>query len=474
MNGNFEHIESNACSGFSIVESDDVQGLVQLARANNVKFIFRKGAKDKNSPPEEFFFHIGNVLYKIKAQGYLRLDDFCSAVEKKFPSAQEFYDAQGKGFDSYEEFKHSKGVDAGSKFIFDEAKEAGFVKGFDSFLKKYNYYKVRKFTAEIPPDINSALTLFEFAKSKGFKQYNEFESCYDAGYPNADLFADAKAKGFKTAEEYFDASAKGFTVPAEYAFAKEKLIHSQKEYDDYRYLKAGQAHHLSFDEFHLLELLKETENGKKLSLKQIRDLLAADQEKYKRGFSGSSQKILPNWYVQKIGTEDQLHGFFCNNADVKKIGTYSPNEKMFEVFRQANTKVYIDGSNVAHNTSGNRIPYYKNIRLMVEELKDTWNFSDIVVIADASLKHKAKDSDELNRIKKTAQYHESPSHTSADKFLLDYIHREKCIVISNDTFTDWKEKDFWVRKNIDRLRIAFMIKEDAVSLYGIERFSKVK
>ena len=485
MNGNFEHIEATEYSGFACIESGDVAGLVHLAEASHVKFIFRKGAKDKDSAPEEFFFHAASVVYKIKAQGYIHLEDFYHAVVKKFPSSEEFYEAKKKGYDSYEEFKHSKGASDGGKETFDEAKSAGFVHGFDIFEKKYAQYKANKHTALIEEDINSPLKLYEYAQRKGFSNWHDFERAYDAHYPDAAVFSDATAKGFKTADDYFDAVNKGFTVPLEYTMAKEKMIGTKKEYDDYRYLKACNSHpvenssngtnHLSYDEFHLLELLKEMENGKKLLLRQIRNALEDDQEKYKRTFTGSTVKVLPSWYIQKIGKEESLHAFLSNNADVKKLGTYNPKDKIFEIFREGNTKVYIDASNVGHNGNRNdRVAFYKNIRLVVQELKDAWNFPEIVVIADASLRHKAKDTDELARIKKLAQYHEAPSKTQADKFLLDYIHREKCIIVSNDTFSDWKENDFWIRKNIDRLRIPFMIKDDAVSLYGIEKHSKAK
>src|SRR5208283_2750650 len=129
----------------------------------------------------------------------------------------------------------------------------------------------------------------------------------------------------------------------------------------------------------------------------------------------------------------------------------------------------VDASNVAHNSAANGklIPMFRNIRMLVQEL-GLWKFTDITVIADASLRHKAKDVDELNRIKKLATYLESPSHTSADKFLLDLIHHEKCIIISNDAFSDWQQKDFWVKQNIDKIRVPFMIKDDKVLFFGIE------
>lgn len=473
MNSIFEHIEANDFSGFAAIETTDVIGLVRLAEANHVKFIFRKGAKDKASAPEEFFFHVGSIVYRIKAHEFLTLDDFCLATEKKFPTAQEYYEGKKSGFDSYEEYKHSKTAGGAAKETFDEAKSAGFVRGFDFFTKKYNTYKSHKHTSIIDADIDSPLKLYEYAKRKGFQNYNSFETAYDAGYPEMTIYNEALAKGFKSSDDFFDAVNKGFTMPSEYETAKEKRIATKKEYDDYCFLKSGNFRNIGFDEFQSLQLMKGFENGKKLTIKQLREYLSSEQEKYKRTFNGNDMKILPMWYIQKIANDELLHNFLCNNPEVKKLGSYNQKDKTFEIFIKSKTKVYVDASNVAHNTSGSKIVLYKNIRLVLQELA-VWKFTDIVVIADASLKHKAKDIDELDKVKKLAEYHESPSHTSADKFLLEFIHHDKCIIVSNDTFSDWQKKDYWVRTHIDNIRVPFLIKSDRVVFDGIEKHATLE
>jgi len=52
---------------------------------------------------------------------------------------------------------------------------------------------------------------------------------------------------------------------------------------------------------------------------------------------------------------------------------------------------------------------------------------------------------------------QSPARTSADNFIIKYAKEKNAIIISNDTFSDWKEKDAWVKLNIDKYRIPFMI-----------------
>ena len=471
----FEHIEAENFSGFASIEVTDILGFVHLAEANNQKFIFRSGAKDKQSAPEEFYFPVTQLIFKIKAQGYILVEDFYSATVKKFPGASEYYEARKSGFDSYEEFKHSKDAGSnGSRESFEIAKAAGFVKGYEVFLKKYNTYKLYKHTASIDDCIDNPVKLFEYAQRKNFKTYSEFEKAHDAGYPDSAIYSEAFAKGFKSADDFFEAVQKGFSLPTELDEAKRMMIASKKELDDYRYLKAGNFRAIAFDEHHLLMLLREYENGSKFTLTELRNLLTIEQEKYKRGFSGNDLKVLPVWYSQKIQTEEKLLVFMTKDAEIKNFGTYDAANATYEIFRLNKTKVYVDASNVAHNSGGKdkSVPFFKNLRLIVEELKH-WKFRDIIVIADASLRHKAKDTNELERIKKLAEYHESPSHTSADKFLLELIHREKCIIISNDTFSDWQRKDYWVKKNIDKLRVPFFIKDNHVILTGIEHHAKL-
>jgi hypothetical protein len=468
MNAQFEHIDVTEFNGFSIIESNDVIGLVRLAEFSNVKFIFRKGAKDKESASEDFFFHIGNIIYKIKANDFLSLNDYCNATVKKFPTAQDYYEAKKKGFDLFEDYKHSRSAGGAEKEVYEEAKSAGFVRGFDSFQKKYSKYKSFKHTNGIPTDLDSPIKLYQYATNRGFHNYNSFETAYDAGYPEMTVYNEATTKGFKSADDFFDAMSKGFVMPTEYEIAKEKRISSKKEYDDYCFLKSGNYRNFGFDEFQLLQLMKGFDNGKKISLKELREILLTNQEKYKRAFNGNEIKILPLWYIQKISTDEQLHEFLRTNSEIKKLGTYNEKEKTFEIFVKNRTKVYVDASNVAHNTSNSKTVLFRNLRLVVQDLINVWKFPEVIVIADANLKHKAKDTDELDRVKKIAEYYEVPSHTAADKFLLDLIHHEKCIIVSNDTFRDWQQKDFWLRTNIDNIRVPFFIKGDQVILHGIE------
>ncbi len=476
MSKKFEYVNTERFSGFASIEVNEVAGIVKIAEANHVKFIFRTGLKDKDAIPEEFFFPVHSTIYSIKSNGFYLLDDYYNACEKKFPNAEEFYEAVKNGYDIYEEYKHSKNAGEGSsnKEDFDNAKTKGFVKHFDTFNRKNDKYKTNTRTLIPPEKMDSPIHICEYAETKGFKNYQEFEKAYDAGYPDMAIFTESTSKGFKSSEDYFDAVTKGFSQPTDYEEAKGKRISSKKELDDYHYLKLTNFKSLAFDEHHLLITLREYENGKKFTLDQLHQLMGKEQLRFKRAFAGSEMQTLPLWYTQNISKIDQFHTFMTANEDIKKNGTYNENAKTYEIFRLSKTKVYVDASNVAYNSSidKSKTPMFKNIRLVLQELT-LRKFTDIVVIADASLAHKAKDRVELQQIRKLAEYHEAPSKTQADIFLIEAIHHNKCIIISNDTFADWQKDDAWVRANINNLRIPFMILDGGrVSIPTIEKIER--
>ena len=77
---------------------------------------------------------------------------------------------------------------------------------------------------------------------------------------------------------------------------------------------------------------------------------------------------------------------------------------------------------------------------------------------------KELDKNIYDPLKKEVTYLESPAATSADEFLIECAKKEKCYIVSNDTFRDWKRKDPWIAENIDRLRIPFMIVQGKATL----------
>lgn len=463
----FEYIEANEYQDFSVIKVSDVSGLISFAELNRIKHIFRI-TKDDGC---EFFFSLNNVIYKIDGNGYSTLEDYNDAVSNKFPSAKDYYDAVKGGYTSFREFEESRKVGIDNKDNLMLARNAGFVEGYDSFLKKYEDYKSSKETNCISGDIDNAVKLYEYAKKKGFDDYTEFEKAYDNGFPDNMIYNEATSRGFKTGEDFFAAVKMGFDESKEFNDANRLMISSKKEYNDYLHFKNNVSDGLGFDEYQLIQILKPLENGLVLNIANIRKMLIKEQDRYKRKFEEEDMKVLPLWYVRKIETDDKLMDYLKSNEHAKKIVFYNGDKRIFEIFKVSMEKIYIDASNVAyHHQKGKELnAIMKNIKIVVDDLV-TKGFKDITAIADASIKHHSKDLKILDKLRKRINYREVPSHTDADEFLIDNAKKDKCLIVSNDTFSDWKVKDKWIAFNIDYIRIPFMITNERVKFVGIEKY----
>lgn len=146
-------------------------------------------------------------------------------------------------------------------------------------------------------------------------------------------------------------------------------------------------------------------------------------------------------------------------------------------WRVSNKKIYVDGNNVAfenfrhrENKNGDDKPHCSNIKLVVDELRNL-RFEEIIVIGDPGLKRRAADVAVLTKMITDKQiiFQEAPSRTEADEFFIKKAKNDKCSIITNDTFRDWKLKDIWIAENIDRIRIPFMIEGGKVTFSGIEK-----
>lgn len=463
----FEYVEANEFHDFSVIEVSDVSGLISFAESNRIKHIFRIKKEDGY----EFFFSLKNVIYKIEGNGYSTLEEYNDAVSKNFPSAKDYYDAVKGGYTSFREFEESRKVGIDNKDNLMLARNSGFVVGFDNFLKKYEDYKIQKETNCIPNDIDNAVKLYEYAKKKGFDDYAEFEKAYDNSFPDNLIYNEATSKGFTKGEDFFEAVKMGFDECKEYSDAKRLMISSKKEYSDYLHFKDNVTEGLGFDEYQLIQILKHLDNGLVLNIANIRKMLNKEQVRYQRRFEEEDVKVLPLWYIRKIETDDKLKDILKNNEQVKKLGFYNEDKKTFEIFKVSKEKIYIDASNVAyHNKRGKELDArMKNIKIVVDELISK-GFKDITAIADASIKHHSKDLKILDKLRKRISYREVPAHTDADEFLIDNAKKDKCLIVSNDTFSDWKIKDKWIAFNIDYIRIPFMITNERVKLVGIEKY----
>jgi hypothetical protein len=471
----FEYVDIEEMHSFPQIEVKDINGFVRLADSLHSKIIFKTESLngDEQQIPTSDFLIIGhNVCFKLKSMNYKNLDDYEDSVIKGFPNSEDFYEARKGNFFTFKEFDECRRTGIVDRTIYQKAAKLGFVDNFEKFKDKVEKNKNTLPSIYTLEKFDTSMKIYEYAITKGFKDYGDFDKAFFLGFADQYTYDEAKSKGFTYAEDYFAAVKMGFGSLKEFQEAKHLKMTSKFEYDKYNQLKNLTSNGTrGFDEIQLLKALK-THESMKMPLKKIKVLLATTQEEYK--FERDGVKVLPEWYVQRLSSEENLILFLSSDKELKDVGFYDKDGEYFEVSRVSNDIIYLDGSNVAYNSSNREDrnkPKLKNIKLVAEELIKL-RYKEIRVIADASLRHKLEDKDDLNDLKKIVKYMESPANTSADEFLLESLKKIKCHLISNDTYREWKIKDVWVAENIDRLRIPFMIDGGKVTLSGIDRLIK--
>ncbi len=474
----YEYIEIEDSPEFKSLRVKTIKGFVKMLQHYQVKLIFRtEKCEADNKLTREFMFLENQIIYRLNSNLFKTVEDYEDAVNRDFPDAESFYEAQQAGIGTYKEYQDCKNTGIVDKQVYIKAQKHGFMDAFEKFKTK-----CAANMGVIPKnfDLNqydSPIKLSEYSGSKGFKDYGDFEKAFFLGFTDKITFDDARQKGFTYAEDYLNAVKMGFELVKEYQEAKHLNIQSKFEYNHYILLKNAAQGKYSFDQIMMINALKKIENGKKLSLKKLLELLqqTEDEVKFKTGDNGSHS--LPEWYLKKMNNEDDIRTFFTQEPMVKQYGIFDPDGEYFEIWKISNQKIYVDGNNVAftncrkrENPKGDDKPQCNNIKIVVDELIKQ-RFEEIIVIGDPGLKRRSSDVAILTRMINDKQiiYHEAPSLTEADEFFIKKAKADKCYIVSNDTFRDWKVKDPWIAENIDRIRIPFMIDGNKATLSGIEK-----
>ncbi|MFH1004069.1 MAG: hypothetical protein V1781_01005 [Bacteroidota bacterium] len=467
----YNYVEIEDTPDFKSLRIKDIKGFVRMFQEYEVKFIFKTEKKNTEGKHQiEFLFLKDQFLYRINGNNFKTLEDYEDAVKAEFPDAESFYDARKAGISTYKEYQDCKKIGVVDKALYTKSQKLGFLDSYPKFKERCEKNK-----GLVPHDFNlsdydTPIKICEFATAKGFKDFGDFEKAFFLGFSDKLTYDEAKLKGFTYAEDYINAIKMGFEQIREYQEAKHMKIKSKYEYDQYNTLKKLSKGMYSFDQMVMIIALKNAENNKKLSLKKLKELLNQKEDEYKFITKEDGTRSFPEWYTKKLNTESEIRSFLTQGNDIKQYGIFDSDGEYFEVWKISNQKIYLDASNVAFASidRGNGKPKLFHIKLVVEELKHL-RFTDICAIADTSLRHKVTDSDMLIELKKLATYIESPAHTSADEFLISKAKQDKCCIVSNDTFKDWKMKDPWVAENIDRIRIPFLIDGDKVTFSEMEK-----
>ncbi|MBI1286034.1 MAG: hypothetical protein GC178_00485 [Flavobacteriales bacterium] len=400
--------------------------------------------------------HKGGLL-TVDAQGYHQLTDYRTAREKGFGDAATYYDATEKGFETWEAYQLSVGSELSDPETYKALVDEHYEDGYPDYVKMVEEGRLK---VELPAMANP-YDLYRYGKDAGFTNWFELQVALEKGFTLAADYRTATEQGYTTAADFEAGRQGGFINAKEWQEAKEAECFSRSEFRSKLNLDLMDAPDLKHDARVLLQLLSRLPEKKEVTVDQIQRRLEKDIELYQ----DPASKMLRNWFTLQLRDRKALLQFLRTNADIKKFGTYHHDREVFATRAVQERQVVLDGSNVAHNSHGNHrsVPKVENLQRMMDDLKRR-GFKDIMVIVDASLRHRIDDPVALDAFADSVDYFEVPSGTSADVFVIAHVKRNNCLMVSNDLFWEWKAMDPWIEDNIDFYRLSFRITDKKVIL----------
>lgn len=452
----FKYFTVNTRSVTNVFEFTCMDDLKRFAESNAIKDVFVLQGND--GAPEYFaLLHNNNVL-QHSTGGYKTIEDHDASREGMFPDAAAYYEATAAGYTRYPDHLLVTTAGITDKAVFEQLVTAGFADGFAQCTNEAVTF--------LPPSVTNALELCNHATAKGFTTFNTFYDAMQHGFETNEEYCMARAAGFPCKADLDEARAKGFTSFELLEAGRRLQVRDVADLVTFHNLISLKCSGKSIpDQLVFLSFLSKLHEG---TVAHISKLLPAFHEELNT-YRYADTKELPKWMSTSLCDENSVINFLQMSEDANRFGTYNEDTQQYTVNHIKDRKVVIDGSNVAHNSHGNKdsIPYYDNIIRMVDYLKEK-GINDITVYADATLKHKAEDKQNLDKLTKLVDYHECGAETSADTFLINFVKKHRCLLVTNDNFSDWKLSDIWVDKNIDSYALRFRIYPGHVSIRDLE------
>lgn len=397
--------------------------------------------------------------------GFQLLEDYHVATKGGFPSAKSYYEGATIGCTVYSDYETA--IKSGTKDFrkIVRMREGGFIEGFS---------QMQEIKASHPAaaviEAATASQLYEWAMTAGFASFAEMKEALGRGFTEASVYKVAMEKGYTNADDFRKGVEGKYLNATEWKEAQQIGAKDREDYAHYHELNLLDLPNLKHDEKCVLVLVSKLPQHKKVSANKFRNLLAQQIDSYR--YSDTNE--LPSWFATAFTNDYTCIDFLQKSEEARRYGSYDKDGEYFETRELQERKVVIDGSNVAYSLrkTTSDSPTIANIIRVVESLKER-GFTEIIVMSDASLVRRLGDSANLPALKEMVTYIQTPAEKPADVFLIEYVKIHRCLLLSNDTFRDWKLKEAWIAENIDYYRLSFVLSEDAVLLPDLDS-EKVK
>jgi len=455
VNNQYNYFNLKAITSDLKLEFESLKELIRYFESQNIKTIYRIRSSEKDV--EGFGIPSKGGFYFHASMGFRSLEDYKASLNGRFPDSETFYLSKDAGYNLFEDYTLACTSGIAEKTDFDSLVTGGYREGFIQFEAESKNQTWKW----IPEGIGNPAQLYEHARKMGFSNFKSMATAFSLGFKNIVDYDIAIEKGFANAEDFAEGQQKGFHSGGDLNFARKYNLRDMADAQKYINLEQAGDEDLKHDARVFLILLSKLPQGKKVSVNKLKDLFqkAMDEFKYE------DTNAFPHWFTFQFGENYKDLIDFLKRDSVKKYGLYDGDGEFLETVLLQKRKVVIDGSNVAYSTKKGveKKPMIANMILVVEALIKK-GIQEITIIADSSLKHRLIDKDDLPKLEALCTYLEAPAEKSADVFIIQMVKREHCLLLSNDTFREWKVQDPWIAENIDYYRVAFMIQDNQVLL----------
>ena len=402
-------------------------------------------------------------VYTLESNGFETIKDYIEAEEKLFIDSKSFYNNKSEklGFKNLNDFYKAKEIGFSEESIQSISykikahlteRELGFVNTINSHIYESEF--------------NQKTTLLNLLREKENKIGHFYNLIIvDLKFKNLNDFIKGIKRGFGNGLDYYKSIEKGFIDNSDYILAMELNLNSNKFYEIkklnletkeeiefyFSTREINENFYKSFSELNTIVFLNNTSKTKISIEKLYMDI----KNKFEKNKPKNKEELFFN--------KSDLIKFLSFNKAINLIGEYDQNGEYFNVknkLTKKDRKVYIDGSNIAHN--GNNKVKFNNIKLVIDKLEKVgFDRKDIHILSDASLKHKlgSKFSKELDNLE---NHKNCPAEKDADEFIINNALEENGLIITNDRFREYREKSV-NQFNISQRLITFTIIDELVT-----------
>ena len=286
------------------------------------------------------------MVYSVDSANFRTLEDQADGALKGFEDGTDYYAAKEGNFIDSEEYQHCQAAGFDDRVEYLKAQRIGFVGGVEKLQAAVENGKLSDAEFKKIKTLQTDAQVYNFAKNFGYDDYDEFENALASGFVKAEAtdYREAIEKGFDSSKTFYQAKKGSFNDLTEFQQAQTVGIGDKEDFS--RYLELNNIKETygfrSIEQAHLFEMLSNLEEGKKVSITRIWEMLKSNQKNTNKAqsdvswldrpimqmFGGSSK--LPDWYSTSFKDIVEVKVFLISNENVGTIGLYDADGEVFE------------------------------------------------------------------------------------------------------------------------------------------------